>query len=139
MQIRRGLISAVAIVALLTGTSAHATQADAPTFSEDIAPIVFARCAACHRPGGSGPFSLLTYPDVRARARQIQEVTQSRFMPPWLPEPRHGSFRGERRLGADELGRIEAWVAAGAPEGDPTAMPPRRRGPMAGSSARPTS
>ena len=42
---------------------------DAPTFTRDIAPIVFARCATCHRPGGSAPFALLTYDDVRARAR----------------------------------------------------------------------
>src|SRR4051794_40577283 len=57
------------------------------TFSEHIAPIVFNNCAACHRPGESGPFSLLNYQDVRKRAKLIQKVTESRVMPPWHPAP----------------------------------------------------
>src|SRR6266446_3507006 len=32
-----------------------------PTFTRDIAPILFQNCSGCHRPGQSGPFSLLTY------------------------------------------------------------------------------
>src|SRR6476619_885617 len=39
------------------------------TFSKDIAPIVFNNCAQCHRPNGSGPFELLTYNDVKKRAK----------------------------------------------------------------------
>ncbi len=124
MPIRRWLVGAVVLVALLAAAQSGAAQSEAPTFSGDIAPLVFARCAACHHPGGAGPFSLLTYQDVVARARQIAEVTRSRFMPPWLPEPGHGRFRGERRLSDREIGLIEAWVAAGAPEGDPVATPP---------------
>ncbi len=31
-----------------------------PTFSRDIAPIVFENCIGCHRAGGSAPFSLET-------------------------------------------------------------------------------
>src|SRR5438045_1804231 len=46
------------------------------TFARDVAPIIFARCAACHRPGEAAPFYLLTYADVRRHARQIAEVTQ---------------------------------------------------------------
>src|SRR5205823_14705548 len=41
------------------------------TFNRDIAPILFRYCAPCHRPGEAGPFPLLTYPDAKARARQI--------------------------------------------------------------------
>ena len=44
----------------------------------------------------------MTYADTRKRAKQIAEVTASGFMPPWLPEPGHGSFAGARRLTADE-------------------------------------
>lgn len=68
------------------------------TFNKDIAPIIFQNCAACHHPGGAGPFSLLNYQDVRKRAAQIAAVTESRYMPPWLPEPGHGEFADERRL-----------------------------------------
>ncbi len=42
------------------------------------------------------------------------EVTQSRYMPPWLPAPGKGDFAGERRLSDGELAAIRAWVGAGA-------------------------
>ena len=62
-----------------------AAAADKPTFSKDIAPIVFERCASCHRPGEIGPFSLLSYGDVRQHLTQIADVTRRRVMPPWKP------------------------------------------------------
>ena len=66
------------------------------TFSHDVASILYANCAACHRPNGVAPFSLLTYADVAKRASLIARVTAKRYMPPWLPaEPR---FAHERRL-----------------------------------------
>jgi tetratricopeptide (TPR) repeat protein len=70
-------------------TSAKQTALASPqvTFNRDIAPIVFHCCATCHRPGESGPFPLLTYKDTKSHARQMAAVTQTRFMPPWLPEP----------------------------------------------------
>ena len=104
---------------------------DAPsgpvTFNRDIAPIVFKRCAVCHRPGQSGPFDLLSYADVRGRARQIGMVTQTRFMPPWLPEPGKGHFRGNRRLSIRELDLIQSWIEGGGQEGDPSDLPPSPR------------
>src|SRR6266516_2050179 len=88
-----------------------------PTFNRDIAPIIFTRCSPCHRPGQAGPFDLLTYADVRKRAKEIVKVTSERTMPPWLPEPGYGEFKEERRLGEAEIGRIQAWAASGASEG----------------------
>ncbi len=52
------------------------------TYVHDIAPIVAAHCAPCHRPGEPGPFPLLTYEDVHKRAAQIVAVTRRRYMPP---------------------------------------------------------
>ena len=69
------------------GPATAAQEPAAPTFADDVAPLVFRHCAPCHRPGEAGPFPLLTYEDARRRARQIAEVTSSRFMPPWKPEP----------------------------------------------------
>src|SRR5215469_5257408 len=57
------------------------------TFNRDIAPIIFHSCSTCHRAGEAAPFSLLTFSDVKRHARQIADVTRSRAMPPWLPEP----------------------------------------------------
>ena len=91
----------------------------------DIAPIVWARCATCHQPGEIGPFSLLTYDDVKRRATQIAEVTSRRLMPPWKPEPGKGDFESERRLTDVELQKIQQWISDGALEGDAAELPPR--------------
>jgi tetratricopeptide (TPR) repeat protein/mono/diheme cytochrome c family protein len=95
------------------------------TFNRDIAPIVYARCATCHRPGEAAPFSLLTYHDVAAHREQIVEVTQNGYMPPWPPAPGHLPFRNERRLTPGELDQLTAWVATGAMEGKPDDLPPQ--------------
>ena len=93
------------------------------TFTRHVAPIVFEHCATCHRPGGSGPFTLLRYDDVARRARQIAEVTTSGFMPPWLPEPGFGEFVGERRLTDTQIATLAAWAESGAAEGDASDLP----------------
>jgi len=94
-----------------------------PTFSHDIAPIVYKSCAPCHRPGEAGPFPLLTYDDVKKHARQIADVTQRKFMPPWLPEP--GNFADELRLSDEQIHTFANWAAAGAPEGTNPPDPPK--------------
>jgi tetratricopeptide (TPR) repeat protein/mono/diheme cytochrome c family protein len=94
------------------------------TFNKDIASILFHYCAACHRPGESGPFSLLSYKDAKSHARQIAAVTQSRFMPPWLPEPGEFKFADELRLSDAQIAMIAQWVEQGAVEGAPSDLPP---------------
>jgi Tfp pilus assembly protein PilF len=111
-------------VSWLVAAACRPPAGDAPTFTRDVAPIVFARCAPCHRPGQVAPFSLLTYKDVRGRAKQIARVTGRRFMPPWLPEPGYGEFAGERRLTDDEILTLRRWAEAGALEGEPADLPP---------------
>ena len=93
------------------------------TFTRDIAPIVFRNCSPCHRPGGAGPFDLLSYDDVKTRGRLMVAVTQSRYMPPWQPEPGYGEFIGERRLGDAQIEMLQKWVSQGAAEGDPADLP----------------
>ena len=97
------------------------------TFTKDIAPIVFAHCATCHRPGEAAPFSLLAYADVRRRAQQIALMTKNRSMPPWKPEPGYGEFAGARRLRDRQVELIQQWVDLGAPEGDASDLPPAPR------------
>jgi len=101
------------------------------TFSTDIAPIIHARCATCHRPGEIGPFSLLTYNDVKQRLTQIKIVTARRIMPPWKPEPGKGEFEGERRLTDRELSTIQQWIDEGAAEGRPQQSPINPQSAMA--------
>ncbi len=92
-----------------------------PTYSHDVAPILYRECASCHRPDGVAPFSLIAYSDSAKRAKLIAAVTSKRVMPPWLPtEPR---FQHERRLSDAEIATISRWAAAGAPEGNAAATP----------------
>jgi len=100
-----------------------AQQDAAPTFSDDIAPIIFSNCVPCHRAGGPGPFPLTTYNAVSNRARQIAEVTASRYMPPWQPTVGYGSFIGERRLTEHQVALIQQWAQHNAPAGDLTQLP----------------
>lgn len=95
------------------------------TFNRDVAPIVFARCAVCHRPGEAGPFSLLEYADCRGHASQIADVVRRRIMPPWLPDSHSVNYTGQRVLSDTEIGLISQWAAEGAAEGDPSDLPPR--------------
>jgi len=95
------------------------------TFARDVAPILFKNCSACHHPGGVGPFNLLTFTDAKKRARQIAQVTRTRYMPPWLPDPMDVELEGNRRLAERDIETIQRWVAQGAPEGDPAELPPK--------------
>ncbi len=100
--------SAVAAAAQQSSTNAGASYSQ-------VAPILQSRCASCHNSQGGAPFSLLTYEDAKQWSGQILEVTQNRYMPPWLPASGKGDFLGERRLSDGELEAIRAWVGAGAP------------------------
>ena len=106
-----------------------AVTPSAPTFNADIAPILFARCASCHRPGQVAPFPLLTYADASRRAQQIAIVTTSRYMPPWKPEPIQPELvnASHRRLTTHEIALLKAWANTGMREGDPKKLLPHPR------------
>jgi Flp pilus assembly protein TadD/mono/diheme cytochrome c family protein len=105
------------------GANESAQAAAKPTWSRDIAPVLYKNCATCHHPGGAGPFSLLTYADARRWGPQILAVTQSRFMPPWLPEPGYGDFADVLRLKEDDRALIKRWVDDKMPQGDLSVAP----------------
>lgn len=94
------------------------------TFSEHIAPIIFENCTPCHRPGQSGPFSLITFRDVAKRANLIRHVTESRFMPPWFADREYRSFKNEKGLSEAEIQLIGDWVEQGTPRGPTELTPP---------------
>jgi tetratricopeptide (TPR) repeat protein len=97
------------------------------TFNRDLAPIVFRSCAPCHHPGEAGPFSLLTYDEVKSHARQIADVTQKRIMPPWLPEPGEWKFNDDLHLSPGQIALFQEWVESGMPEGAAADLPPPPR------------
>jgi tetratricopeptide (TPR) repeat protein/mono/diheme cytochrome c family protein len=123
---------APAIAQTSTSPSAASPQigdtraADPPvTFNQDIAPLLHSHCAQCHRPGGAGPFNLLTFADASRRAAQLAAVTASGFMPPWKADGHPGEFVAQPRLTRDAVERIGRWAKAPV-EGPGTAPPPPR-------------
>ena len=106
----------------------------APTFSQHVAPIVFAKCIQCHRPGEVAPMSLINYRDVEPWAGPIRKQLVERTMPPFHSHSRYGLLVDTPRLTQHEIDTIVRWVDTGAPEGDPALLPelpilpPRRDG-----------
>jgi hypothetical protein len=118
------VIGLCAIAAALTGHAAQQPSMAIPTFARDVAPIVFAKCASCHRPGEVAPMSLLSYRDVRPWAGAIKQKVSTREMPPWDADPHYGTFRNDLSLSEREIDTLVRWVDGGAREGDPAATPP---------------
>lgn len=111
--------------ALIAIAASAIAQQPRATFTKDIAPLVWSRCATCHRPGEIGPFNLITYDDVKRHLTQIERVTsRPGLMPPWKPVGQLGDFEDDRRLRPDELALLRNWIADGAPEGDRRDLPP---------------
>jgi len=121
--------SACAVAAVIATVHGARAEGDAPTFSKDVAPIVFKHCATCHRPGEIAPMSLLSYKDARPWAKSIGEEVSMGAMPPWHADPAHGQFANDRRLSDAEKDTIVRWASAGAPEGDPADLPPTPKFP----------
>lgn len=93
------------------------------TYSKQISRIFQDRCVECHRDGQIGPFALSSYEEVAGWADMILEVVDQRRMPPWHANPAHGEFSNSAQMPDEERKLIEAWVATGAPEGDPNDLP----------------
>jgi hypothetical protein len=118
----------VVLVAAAAVTVSHnqAAKAGSLTFTKDVAPIIFNKCANCHRPGEVAPMSLTSYAEVRPWSKAIREEVAQRTMPPWFADPQTTTlhFANDRRLSQKEVDTILAWVDAGAPKGDDKDLPP---------------
>ena len=109
----------VVALALPTACSLFA----APTFSRDVAPILYSRCLECHRPGEAGPMPLRTYKEARPWAKSIKQAVALRTMPPWDADPAVDHFSNDRRLSEAQIATLVKWADAGAPEGNPKDLP----------------
>ncbi len=115
-------VGVISLVAFHVQRTPVVRAAPAPvTWRRQIAPLVYRYCTGCHHAGGSGPFALMSYADAKRWGGVMETVTASRYMPPWLPEPGHGSFEGDRRLSDDQISLVKAWVEGGMPEGEGSA------------------
>ncbi len=112
------------VMALTVIPAARTNAVATPTFSKDVAPILFKNCAGCHRPGDIAPMSLLSYETARPWARAIREQVAAGNMPPWHATQPHGTFSNDRRLSEKDKDTLIRWADGGAPKGDPKDLPP---------------
>jgi len=89
------------------------------TYVKDVAPILEAKCVACHQEGGIGPMQLTSYEMVKGFAPMIREVIRTDRMPPFNADPHVGKFQGDKSLSQDEIKTLVHWVESGAPRGAP--------------------
>ena len=98
--------------------AAHDRITTRVTWTREIAPLFAARCASCHRPGGSSTIALETYQQARPWAAAIKEEVLTRRMPRWYAARGYGDFANDPSLSPFEIALIAAWVDGGAPESE---------------------
>ena len=118
------ILAAVIVDALLgVRASAHGFGS-AITWNREISRLVYARCASCHRPGGTA-FSLMKYADAQPRANEIKEAVLSRRMPPWGAIKGFGQFRDDQSLTPEQIELITKWVDGGIRRGNNPQLLPK--------------
>lgn len=122
--LREGVVLSAVLMVLFAGSLVAA----APTFANDIAPLVRDHCLQCHGHGGIGsPIEFTSYEDVRSWAKAMSNAIGSRSMPPWSADPEHSlKFRNDARLTAAQIALFQAWVRAGSPKGENAQQPDLR-------------
>src|SRR5918999_6597055 len=103
--------------------NAQQPAASVPTYTKDIAPILFKQCVSCHRPGEAAPMSLMTYEQARPYAKAILNAVHKGTMPPWHAEAPAGTFHNERILSDAERRTLIDWASGGSPRGNLADMP----------------
>jgi hypothetical protein len=96
------------------------SEAQIPTYNDNVACILFTNCTPCHHDGGIAPFSLITYTDAANAAIGVQGAINAGSMPPWPPNPDYTHLAHERVLTQEEIDIINDWVNNGTPEGSGT-------------------
>ena len=89
----------------------------ASSYAKDIAPIIQAKCVACHQPGGIGPMALTNYQQIRGHAPMIREVLRKHRMPPFQADPTIGHWAPDEGLSSDQLRTVVHWIESGSPRG----------------------
>ena len=123
-------LALVAVFALQSTAHAQATFASssndaALTYSADVASIIQENCTVCHRPGGIGPMSLVTYEDVRRYSSRIKTQVGNRLMPPYYYDHDIGiqDLKEDWRLSDEDINTIVSWVDQGTPLGNRDEIP----------------
>ena len=87
------------------------------SYARDVAPILEAKCVACHQEGGIGPFAMSSYDMVKGFSPMIREVIRTDRMPPYHADPHVGKFSDDKRLTPAQVKTLVHWIEAGAQRG----------------------
>ena len=98
----------------------------APTWHQDVAPLVAQHCASCHSADNIGSFLQFNdYATAKTLSSVLAAKVESREMPPFLAgetkecQPRH-TWKDDPLLSEHEVALFVDWAASGALKGDPT-------------------
>jgi hypothetical protein len=121
-------LATATIIAAVAAASPVRFEAHKPitspfTFSDDVLPIVKARCASCHAPGGVAPMSLLTHADAVPWGESIRVELMAGHMPPWGVDVSGGRFRNLQHFSAREMNVLLTWASGGTPPGQTVQEP----------------
>ena len=114
------ILSGCAISILLANTVSFGQT---PTWSANIAPILYKSCTNCHHTGGVAPFSLTTYAQASNVKSSIRNAVQTGHMPPWPPDPKYSPLAYNRTLSETDKKAIIDWANADAPSGNLATAP----------------
>lgn len=115
--------STLVVLAILLLSSMHTFVWSQPTWSENVASIVYNNCTKCHNTNGVAPFPLQSFQHAYQKRLDIKAAVISKVMPPWPPDPAYSHFAKERVLSTADIQTITNWVNAGAPQGNPANEP----------------
>lgn len=105
------MIKYLSILLILLGTTSQSLNAQNPTWSDDIACLVYTYCTGCHNTNGIAPFPLETYEQVAAWKDLIyHEVLVERRMPPFPPSGPHEAFVNDIAMKDNEKELLRTWL-----------------------------
>ncbi|MFM1768239.1 MAG: hypothetical protein RJA22_768 [Verrucomicrobiota bacterium] len=128
----RPLMKSLLLVAALLGSAlaSPASAREALTFEKDIRPLLKAHCFHCHGETESPKGGV----DLRLRRFLLRSTGHGPILVPGQPEAsrmiqviRSGEMpKGEKKMSAGELARLERWIATGARTArpEPESLPP---------------
>src|ERR1700676_2960114 len=100
------ILGSACLMAAPASAAQSGTSPSVPTWNKDVAPIVYANCITCHRPGEVAPMSLMSFQDARPWAKGMKAKTSAHEMPPWFADPRYGQFLNKRGLTQAQIDTI---------------------------------
>lgn len=110
-------------------TGPDAVDPNAPTWYQDVAPLLADRCGGCHVDGGSAPFSVATYDQAAPWGEAMVDSIDRGAMPPFYASSDEVCnirlpIEEDIHLEPEDKQLVADWVAGGKPLGDAATATP---------------